>query len=64
MACNTASLHDQSDKILRATVSLRNSSDLVFADGQTFSLFSSIILLLNRSSTRNLLGLPDELIQQ
>ncbi len=63
MACDIASLYTQSDKTLSATISQRKSSDLVFAEGRTFSLFSKIILSPNQLLAMNLLDLPDRLIK-
>ncbi len=64
MAHDTVSLHAQSDKTLSATISQKNSSDLAFAERQTFSLFRRIILLPNQSLAINLLDLSDRLIKQ
>ena len=52
------------DKTLHDTVSQRNSSDLAFAEGFIFSLFSIIIVSPNRSSGTNLFGRPEILIRQ
>lgn len=64
MVRDTASLYDQSDKTLSATVSQKNSSDLAFEEGQTFFLLSRIIFSAKRLLAMNLLVLPDRLIKQ
>lgn len=64
VAHDITALHDQSDKILNATISQRNLLDLAIAEKQTFSLISRITLLLNRSLTINLFNLPVRLIKQ
>lgn len=64
MARDIVSLHDQNDKILSATISLRNLSDLAFAEEQILFLFSRIILLPNQLSVINLLDILDRLIKQ
>lgn len=64
MARDIVFLHDQSDKILSATISLRKLSDLAFTEEQILFLFSRIILLLNQLSVINLLDILDRLIKQ
>lgn len=64
MTYDTASLYNQSDKILNVTIFQRNLLDFAFAERQTFSLFSRIIFSVNRSLGMNLLDLPNRLIKQ